>query len=90
MHFFRLIYGKFFFINAFAASATIPHDVVRPLRLYSKLHIMIILIPILILNSFGTTVTYEGFWDNQLQMTMAETIIMVPIQIILLVIEMYK
>lgn len=87
---FRLIYSKFFVIKAFQASATVPHDFVRPLRLYSKLHIAIILLPILVLNIFGMFFTFEGFWDNQLQMTMFECIVMAPLLASFLFYEMYR
>ena len=90
LHMFRLIYSKLFMIEAFQASATVPHDFIRPLRLYSKLHIFIILVPILTLNIFGMAFTFEGYWDNQLQMTMAETVIMAPLLATLLVIEMFR
>ena len=43
-----------------------PHDFVRPIRLYSKLHIGVIMVPIFILNFFGMIFTFEGWWDNQL------------------------
>lgn len=65
MHFFRLIYSKIFSVQAFAAAATVPHDFVRPLHLYSKLFILIVLLPVLILNIFGMASTYEeALWDN--------------------------
>ena len=40
LHFFRLIYSKIFNVQAFRASATVPHDFVRPIRLFSKLHML--------------------------------------------------
>ena len=64
LHMFRLIYSKLFNIETFKASATVPHDFIRPLRLYSKLHMGIILAPILTLNIFGMFFTFEGWWDN--------------------------
>lgn len=64
MHMFRLLYSKLFNITMFKASATVPHDFIRPLHLYSKLHMGIILAPILILNIFGMLFTFEGWWDN--------------------------
>lgn len=39
---------------------------------------------------YGSLVTFEGYWDNQLQMTMFETAIMVVIMWALLLIEMYR
>mmetsp|Transcript_15568 Transcript_15568/g.19583 ORF Transcript_15568/g.19583 Transcript_15568/m.19583 type:complete len:115 (-) Transcript_15568:3924-4268(-) len=65
LHFFRLIYGKMFNLKAFQASATVPHEFVKPIRLYSKLHILIVQLPIFALNVYGVLVTYEGeMWDN--------------------------
>ena len=60
------MYSKFFDIKPFQASATIPHDFVRPLRLFSKLHMIIIQVPIFAVNIFGSLMTFEGYWDNQL------------------------
>jgi hypothetical protein len=63
---------------------------VRPIRLFSKLHIGIILVPIFTLNLIGMILTIDGFWDNQLQMTMAEIVIMVPVLVALLSIELIR
>ena len=90
LHLFRLVYSKLFNIEMFRASATVPHDFIRPLRLYSKLFMGIILAPIFILNVFGMVFTFEGYWDNQLQMTMFETVVIAPLQVALLLIEMFR
>ena len=60
LHMFRLIYSKLFNIEMFRASATVPHDFIRPLRLYSKLFMGIILVPIFTLNVFGMLFTFDG------------------------------
>ena len=51
---------------------------------------LIILAPILILNIFGMLFTFEGWWDNQLQMTMFESVVMVAILATLLIFEMLR
>lgn len=91
LHFFRILYSKLFNVRAFQASATVPHEFVRPIRLYSKLHILIIQVPIFALNCYGVLVTYEGeMWDNQLQMTMFETMIIVLLMSSFIFVEMYR
>ena len=51
---------------------------------------LIILAPILILNIFGMLFTFEGWWDNQLQMTMFESVVLVAILATFLVFEMLR
>ena len=51
---------------------------------------LIILAPILILNIFGMLFTFEGWWDNQLQMTMFESVVLVALLATFLVFEMLR
>ena len=89
MHLFRLFYVKLYKVKVLHATATVPHEFVRPLSLYSKLHAGAVLLPTFILNLLGVFLTFDGWWDNQLQMTMFESLILIITCIGLIAFEIY-
>jgi hypothetical protein len=61
----------------FHANATSPDDFFKPLRLYSLIFIVAVCLPNFSGNCYFIAVTWNGnFWDNQLQMTMFEQLIL--------------
>ena len=65
LHVFRLMYTKLLNRRAFMASATVPHEFIKPLRLYSKLHMLIVQMPVFILSTYGSSVIPERtMWEN--------------------------
>ena len=64
MHAFRLFYSRLFKLTAFHATATVPHEFIRPLQFYTKLHACFIIFPTFMTNLLGTLLTFNGFWDN--------------------------
>ena len=87
LHLFRLFYSKFYKSDAFHAAATTPAQFVRPINLYSKLYLAAIGLPVFILNLWSSLITFEGFWDNQLQMTMFESCLLIPLIAIFIFVE---
>ena len=75
MHLFRLSFCKLFSVPGFHASATVPNAFMGPLRLYTRLYILAVLVPAVLLNSLASLKT-EDLWTNQLQMTMVEVCIL--------------
>lgn len=88
LHLFRLFFCKLFKISGFHASATVPNDFLRPLRLYTRLYVVAILAPSILLNALASLKTND-LWTNQLQMTMLEMVILGIILAGLLLFEYY-
>lgn len=87
LHLFRLFYSKFYKSDAFHAAATTPAQFVRPINLYSKLYLAAVGVPVFIMNLLGSLMTFSGFWDNQLQMTMFESCLLIPLIAIFIFVE---
>ena len=44
----------------------------------------------MLLNVFGMLYTFDGWWDNQLQMTMCELVILVFLMVLLITVELVR
>jgi hypothetical protein len=76
LHMFRMSFSKLFALNPFFATAARADTFYKPIYLYSLVQICCIYVPIIIIDFIGVYVTWDGFWNNQLQMTMFEIMLM--------------
>jgi hypothetical protein len=76
LHMFRMSFSKLFALNPFFATAARADTFYKPIYLYSLVQVCCIYIPIIIVDFIGVYVTWDGFWNNQLQMTMFEIMLM--------------
>jgi len=63
-HVFRMFYSKVFLLPGFKASATNCTTFLKPLIFYSRLYCVLVLIPLILLNSIGAIVAKQAFGTN--------------------------
>lgn len=90
MHMFRLVYGKLFALPIFHAATTSPATFYRPLMLYSLIQITCVAAPVLLCNIYFAAATQSrNVFDNQLQCTNIELILISTMLIGLVLYERY-
>ena len=87
LHMFRMSFSKCFNLSCFFATAAAPEVFYSPIWLYSMVQIFAVAIPIFIIDCVAVVHTFDGYWSNQLQMTMFEICCMMFIQATLIAYE---
>jgi hypothetical protein len=90
MHIFRLTYSKLFSMDAFFATAAQPEIFYKPIYLYSLVQVGVIICPLIAVDIIGVVITFDGWWNNQLQMTMFEVLVLSSVQTFLILWERFK
>lgn len=61
LHLFRLSFSKLFSLNAFFATAAQPEVFYRPIYLYSIVQMLVIICPLIAVDTIGVAITFDGF-----------------------------